>query len=87
MLWERYQSFADVAEDPRVTANPLFAPLVQPRIGTYLALGLPMSFDGRHIGPQEAPFVGQDTAAVLTERLGMTPKDVAVLVESGTVDL
>lgn len=87
VLWERYQSFADVAEDPRVTANPLFAPLVQPRIGTYLAPGLPMSFDGRHISPQEAPFVGQDTAAVLTERLGMTPKDVAVLVESGTVDL
>ena len=85
VLWERYQSFADVAEGPRVTANPLFAPLIQPRIGTYLAPGLPMSFDGRHVSAQAAPFVGQDTAAVLVERLGMSPKDIAVLVESGTV--
>ena len=85
VLWERYQSFAEVVDDPRVRANPLFAPLVQPRIGTYLAPGLPMSVDGRHTSPQAAPFVGEDTVAVLTERLGMTPKDVAALVASGTV--
>ena len=37
VLWERYQSFAEVAASPRVTANPLFARLDQPRIGQHLA--------------------------------------------------
>lgn len=85
VLWERYRSFAEVVEDPRVTANPLFTPLTQPRIGTYLAPGLPMSFDGRHVGAQAAPAIGQDTTEVLTERLGMSPSDIAALVESGAV--
>lgn len=85
VLWERYQSFADVVESPRVTANPLFAPLAQPRIGTYLAPGLPMSFGGRHIRARAAPALGQDTAEVLTERLGMSQRDIAALVESGAV--
>lgn len=85
VLWERYKSFADVVEDPRVTANPLFAPLTQPRIGTYLAPGLPMSFDGQHVRAESAPMVGQDTAAVLAERLRISGRDVDALIESGTV--
>ena len=42
VLWERYRTFAEVVEDERVTANPMFAPLNQPRIGEYLAPGLPV---------------------------------------------
>lgn len=85
VLWERYQSFAEVVEGPRVTDNPLFAPLIQPRIGTYLAPGLPMSFDGRHVRPRAAPAIGQDTADVLAEKLGLSRRDIAALVESGAV--
>ncbi len=48
VLWERYRSFAEVAGDDRVTANPLFTALDQPRIGEYLAPGLPMSIDGAY---------------------------------------
>lgn len=87
VLWDRYRSFAEVAEDPRVTANPLFAALDQPRIGTYLAPGLPMSVDGGHVAPRPAPALGDDTAAVLAERLGLNAQQIADLVESGSVAL
>jgi 2-methylfumaryl-CoA isomerase len=84
VLWDRYLDFAEVAEDPRVTANPLFTVLNQPRIGSYLAPGLPMSVDGAHISAQPAPALGDDTTAVLAE-LGLTADEIAGLVESGTV--
>jgi len=70
VLWDRYQSFTEVAGSARVTANPMFAPLEQDRIGHYLAPGLPMSVDGLHTRPSPAPALGQDTAAVPAEWLG-----------------
>lgn len=69
VLWDRYQSFSEVVESPRVKANPLFAPLAQDRIGTYLAPGLPMSVDGFHIRPAPAPALGQHNHAVPAEWL------------------
>lgn len=85
VLWDRYLSFAEVAHDPRVTANPLFTSVEQPRIGAYLAPGLPMSVDGVHAPAQAAPALGDDTAAVLAERFGMSAQEIAALVGSGTV--
>ena len=70
VLWERYQSFAEVAAGPRVSANPLFSTLDQPRIGSYPAPGLPMSVDGMHTRPAPAPALGQDNDAVPAEWLG-----------------
>lgn len=70
VLWERYRSFADVAMSERVQGNPLFAPLDQPRIGTYLAPGLPISVGGTHPRAAAAPTLGRDNAAVLSEWLG-----------------
>jgi len=85
VLWERYRSFAEVVGSPRVTANPLFAPLDQPRIGAHLAPGLPMSVDGTHIPAAVAPELGEHTAAVLTQRLGMSAGEIEHLIESRTV--
>ena len=70
VLWERYRSFAEVAAGPRVRDNPLFAPLTQPRIGTYPAPGLPMSVDGVHARAGAAPALGADNDAVPAEWLG-----------------
>ncbi|GAB5895134.1 CoA transferase [Mycolicibacterium mageritense] len=85
VLWERYRSFAEVAVDEKVTANPLFTPLEQPRIGTYLAPGLPMAIDGAYPPPQIAPALGDDTVAVLTDHLGLSGDAITALAESGTV--
>jgi 2-methylfumaryl-CoA isomerase len=85
VLWDRYRSFAEVVTEDRVTANPMFTPLTQPRIGEYLAPGLPMSIDGTYPAAVAAPALGDDTAAVLNEWLGMAADDVDRLIQSGTV--
>ena len=85
VLWERYRSFADVVTDDRVTANPLFTQLDQPRIGKYLAPGLPMSIDGAYSPAVAAPALGDDTATVLRDWLGLSPEEIDRLTESGTV--
>jgi 2-methylfumaryl-CoA isomerase len=85
VLWERYRTFAEVAGDERVTANPLFTALDQPRIGEYLAPGLPVSIDGDYPQAVSAPALGDDTAGVLGEWLGLSAGDIDQLTESGTV--
>lgn len=85
ILWERYRTFADVALDGCVTDNPMFSELDQPRLGRYRAPGLPISIDGKHRAAVAAPSVGDDTAAVLHEHLGLLHDDIAQLVENGTV--
>lgn len=85
VLWERYRTFAEVADDVRVTANPMFTRLDQPRIGEYLAPGLPVAINGEYAPAVAAPALGDDTAGVLTEWLGLSEGDVEALNESGTV--
>ncbi|MDH6245095.1 CoA transferase [Mycobacterium sp. OTB74] len=85
ILWERYRNFAEAAASPKVTDNPLFTELDQPRIGTYLAPGLPLQIDGAYPAAQPSPALGDDTAAVLGERLGLSPDEISKLTESGTV--
>ncbi len=72
VLWERYRSFAEVVADDRVTTNPMFTSLDQPRIGEYLAPGLPVAINGDYPPAVPAPALGDDTAAVLTEWLGLS---------------
>jgi 2-methylfumaryl-CoA isomerase len=85
VLWERYRSFAEVATEDRVTANPLFTPLDQPGIGEYLAAGLPVSIDGEYPRAVAAPALGNDTAGVLAEWLELSSGEVDRLTESGIV--
>jgi 2-methylfumaryl-CoA isomerase len=85
VLFERYRTFAEVVEDPKVTANPLFSRLSQPGVGEYLAPALPAAFDGAHPASGPAPALGQDTAAVLVERLGLTSDDIARLSDARTI--
>lgn len=85
VLFERYRTFAEVAADQRVTANPLFSLLHQEGIGDYLAPGLPTAFDGAHQPSTPAPNLGQDTNDVLAERLGLGPDDIAHLISAKTI--
>ncbi len=83
ILWERYRTFAEASADPKVTENPLFTTLQQPRIGAHLAPGLPLMIDGAHNPAVAAPALGDDTEAVLAESVGAD--ELARLLESRTV--
>jgi len=84
LLWDRYRSFAEVAADERLRDNPMFTALHQPRVGEYLAAGLPASLDGTHPPAVAAPSLGAHTGQVLAA-LGMTPDDIDLLRQSGAV--
>jgi 2-methylfumaryl-CoA isomerase len=86
VLWDRYRTFDESARSDRVTANPMFTPLDQPRIGEYLAPGLPMSIGGVYPPAAVSPALGDDTAAVLQEWLGLSAADIARLTDAGTVE-
>ena len=85
VLFERYRTFADVAEGPKVTANPLFSRLHQPGVGDYFAPGMPAAFDGTHPASAPAPALGQDTADLLTRHLGLTTADIERLTSAKTI--
>jgi 2-methylfumaryl-CoA isomerase len=85
ILWDRYRTFAEVVEDPMVTASSLFTTLNQPRIGRHLAAGLPIAVDGTYSPAVVAPALGDHTAALLRDRLGMSDEGIARLISSGTV--
>ncbi len=85
VLWDRYRSFAETITGESVTTNPMFTTLSQPRIGEYLAPGLPMSIDGGYPPAAPAPALGDDTAAVLGDWLGLSPEEIGALTESGAV--
>ncbi|WP_428839000.1 CoA transferase [Mycobacterium kyorinense] len=85
VLFERYRTFAEVAEDEKVTANPLFGRLHQDGLGDYLAPGMPAAFDGQHPASKPAPALGQDTAELLCERLGLSAADIERLASAKTI--
>jgi 2-methylfumaryl-CoA isomerase len=85
VLSERYRTFAEAAEDPKVTANPLFSRLHQPGVGDYFAPGMPAAFDGAHPAAAPAPTLGQDTADLLAQYLGLTAADIERLTSAKTI--
>lgn len=85
VLHERYRTFAEVADDAKVTANPLFSLLHQPGVGDYLAPAMPAAFDGVHPASAAAPALGADTTDVLAEYLGLTAADFARLASAKTI--
>jgi 2-methylfumaryl-CoA isomerase len=68
-----------------VTDNPVFTRLHQPGVGDYFAPGLPAAIDGAHPPSAPAPGLGQDTAGVLAEYLGLPTADIERLVSAKTI--
>ena len=67
VLWERYRTFAELADDPATLASPLVSLIDQPGIGEILATGTPLAQPGTPQTPVPAPLLGADTEAVLRE--------------------
>ncbi|QFY07578.1 2-methylfumaryl-CoA isomerase [Nonomuraea phyllanthi] len=83
VLWSAYRSFAELAA--LLPANPLMARLVQPGAGEHWAPGSPVVMDGEQAPPEPAPLVGQHTAEVLRDRLGLSAADLAKLRRDGVI--
>ncbi|TRW80239.1 2-methylfumaryl-CoA isomerase [Mycolicibacterium sp. 018/SC-01/001] len=85
ILWERYRPFGEVVTEDRVVDNPLFTMVDHPRIGAYLAAGLPLGVDRRYPTARRAPVLGEHTDVVFGERLGFGPSDLAAARSAGTI--
>ena len=88
VLWGPYQDFGQlVAEDPRCSAaNPMFAEVDQPGVGRVLTPRIPLSLAGSPgIPPAAAPVLGQDTDAVLAEKLGYGQAQIDGLRDKGVL--
>lgn len=84
--WGRYQTLAElVTQDEACSpANPMFGLIDQPGAGRYLAAGLPLNFSGSDRVPVGvAPTLGQHTAEVLSEILGVTQAQYGEMVDRG----
>jgi 2-methylfumaryl-CoA isomerase len=84
VLWSRYRRFTDLATDGTLAGSPLLAEIDQPGVGPLLAPGSPLAMDGT-TGPEPAPVLGADTAAVLAGLLGLSAADIQALTERGII--
>jgi 2-methylfumaryl-CoA isomerase len=86
--WGPYQTFSQlVTEDPRCsTANPMFAEVEHPGVGTYLMPGSPLSFSGVDRVPvRRAPLLGEHTEDILADVLGLSATEIGRLHDDGVV--
>ena len=86
--WGPYQTFTELVEhDPRCSvANPMFAEVNQPGIGTYLMPGSPLAFTGaERLRPARAPVLGEHTDEVLAGVLGLSKAEIGRLHDQGVV--
>ena len=70
VLWGPYQTFKQLlAEDPRASeANPMFAMVDHPGVGSYLTTGSPLRFGASvPVPPRAAPELGRHTKEVMGE--------------------
>ena len=86
--FERYRTMHEMARDPElVTDNPLFGPSpANPSGFEYPATRSFANIPGREAGdPKAAPYLGEHSEEVLTERLGLSSGQIATLIDRGVV--
>ena len=88
VLWGPYQTFAElVANDPRCSlANPMFAEIDQPGLGTYLRSGAPLAFsNAERVPPRPSPEIGADAHEVLRSWLQLPDEEIEGLASGGVI--
>jgi 2-methylfumaryl-CoA isomerase len=88
VCWGPYQTFTElVDEDPRCsTANPMFAEVDQPGIGTYLMPGSPLDCGATpRVEVRRAPLLGEHTDEILATCLGLGGAEIGRLHDDAVV--
>ena len=75
----------DAYRDPGYRARDFFRTIDHPVAGSFEYPGLPVRFKSTPGEMRPAPLLGQHTFEVLTERLGHTPEEVAILGQRGVI--
>lgn len=86
--WGPYQSFAEmVAADPRCSpANPMFATVAHPGVGSILTPASPLAFASHErLAPQPAPRLGAHTDEILSGLLGLSSGEIGRLHDAKVV--
>lgn len=76
---------AGVLNDEQVLARDMIMTYDHPTLGPVRYTPSPVKFSDWEMPSNSAPMLGQDTMAVLTDRLGLTEADVVRLVDEGIV--
>jgi 2-methylfumaryl-CoA isomerase len=87
VLWGPYKTPRDlVADDPLITANPMFARVEQPGIGSLWSATSPYDFAGAERVPvRPAPQLGAHTDEILADILRLGGGEIAALHDKGIV--
>jgi 2-methylfumaryl-CoA isomerase len=84
--WGTYQTFGQlVGEDPRL-ASEMWEHVEHPGVGNYLMPGTPLDFSAVPREPvRRAPQLGEHTAAVLSDLLGLSEAEIGRLRSDGVI--
>lgn len=88
LTWAPFRSFATaVRDDPDLsTANPMFAQVDQPGIGSYVVPASPIGFSGvDRLPPAPAPRLGQHSEEILADVIGLASGEIGRLMDAGIV--
>ena len=88
ILFGVYRTFSQMLnEDPRCSErNPMFRRVDHPGIGSFLTSASPLIFgETLPLAPASAPKLGQHTARVLREWIGLGPDEVTQLATAGVI--
>ena len=75
----------DLLADPHLHARDMIVTVEHPQRGAWEFLGPPIHLSGSQVAMRPAPLLGEHSAAVLQEELGLDGDELASLVEQGVV--
>ncbi len=90
VCWSRYRTLQQLVHEDLVgaQANPLFAAVQQTGVGSVLTPAVPLAFSAAaRVPPAPAPRLGQHTAEVLSDVLGLNDAQVGDLQRRGVLGL